>query len=247
MKNLAEFARPGVYLLVGESDAGPHLPRIYIGEADDLRERMEKHYRERDWWTRLIAFSSSDDFFNKAHVQFVESRLLELARAVRRAQIDNQNLSRRPRISEADIADAERFLDYMLLLLPILGVSAFDLPNPEEKASPRPIVTFILDQRGAKAEGYPTPDGFLVRAGARGRAATLPGANSWIKPMREELTKSGILAADAETLVLTQDYVFTSSSTAAAVFIGGHASGPKEWHTIAGKSLRDHEAESVSG
>jgi hypothetical protein len=41
-----EFGRPGVYILVGyEGDAD--RPTIYIGQADDLRERVDQHAKAK--------------------------------------------------------------------------------------------------------------------------------------------------------------------------------------------------------
>ena len=70
-----EFDRTGVYVLLGPSEEGD-LPAVYIGEGDPTRYRLEQHYREKDFWTSLIVFTSKDKNLNKAHVQYLESRLV---------------------------------------------------------------------------------------------------------------------------------------------------------------------------
>ena len=50
--------------------------------ATRTRPRLEQHYREKDFWTSLIVFTAKDKLhLNKAHVQYLESRLVSLAYA----------------------------------------------------------------------------------------------------------------------------------------------------------------------
>jgi hypothetical protein len=77
-KQSPEFARTGVYVLVGPPEESG-LPRIYVGEGDPIKPRLEQHAAKKDFWTSCIAFTSKDGNLNKAHVQFIESRLIELA------------------------------------------------------------------------------------------------------------------------------------------------------------------------
>lgn len=94
----AELMRAGVYVLVGESDAGP-LPRAYIGEGDPVRPRLEQHGRSKDFWTHAVVFTSKDQNLNKAHVQRLESRLVALAVAAKRCELDNGNVPQAPSLS----------------------------------------------------------------------------------------------------------------------------------------------------
>jgi hypothetical protein len=73
-----EFDRPGVYALLGPRESG--AKKIYIGEADVLRDRLKQHGAKKDFWTNLIAFTSSDENLNKAHVRYLEARLVKLAK-----------------------------------------------------------------------------------------------------------------------------------------------------------------------
>ncbi len=64
----SELVRPGVYVLVGPSEVSDKS-RIYVGEADVLRKRLDQHHANRDFWTRAIAFTTKDANLNKAHVK----------------------------------------------------------------------------------------------------------------------------------------------------------------------------------
>ena len=75
----AEFSRPGVYILTGYRSAEDELPTIYIGEGDVLRNRIDAHFQNKDFWDRGIVFAASNNSLNKAHVRWLESALVSRA------------------------------------------------------------------------------------------------------------------------------------------------------------------------
>lgn len=119
-----ELARTGVYVLVGPPEESG-LPPVYIGEGDPIRPRLEQHAAKKDFWTTCVAFTSKEENLNKAHVQFLESRLVDIAKRNKRCLLDNGNVPTLPSLSESDAADAEGFLAEMLLCLPTLGINVF--------------------------------------------------------------------------------------------------------------------------
>ncbi|MFT4041376.1 MAG: GIY-YIG nuclease family protein [Thermomicrobiales bacterium] len=149
-----EFNRPGVYVLIGPSTAGAGRQTLYIGQADHARDRLDQHLRGKADWTHLVLFVSRDDALNKAHVHYLESQLYALAKQTRRADLSNGNAPSAPFLSEADRADAEAFMDDMLLIYPLLGVNAFQPPDepapltleltkPGVTTTPSPITTTL--------------------------------------------------------------------------------------------------------
>lgn len=119
-KKRKELSRAGVYVLVGPAEESG-LPRVYIGEGDPIRPRVEQHASKKDFWTTSIAFTSKDENLNKAHVQYLEARLIALAAQAKRCVLDNGNVPQIPSLSESDTADAAGFLAEMLLCFPVLG------------------------------------------------------------------------------------------------------------------------------
>lgn len=101
---------PGVYLLSGPSDSAVPEVRIYIGETDDLPGRLDSHSKTKDFWNRVIVFTSKDANLNKAHIRYLEARLIAIARAANRAEIENSTFGVLPPLSEPDTAEAEAFL-----------------------------------------------------------------------------------------------------------------------------------------
>ncbi len=122
------FARTGVYVLYCQSEWGT-LPTVYVGEGDPTRPRLEAHYREKDFWTSLIVFSAKDRSLNKAHVQYLESRLVALARNAKRCVVENGNVPQLPHLGVAERAAMETFLEEMLLIYPLGGLTAFEVPH----------------------------------------------------------------------------------------------------------------------
>ena len=56
--------------------------------------------------------------------------------------------------------------------------------------------------------------------------------------LRETLTDDGVLMPEPGGRRLGEDYVFSSPSAAAAVFLGRSANGRDEWKTEAGMTLK---------
>ena len=107
VKARPELAQTGVYLLLGPRPDGEG-DMLYVGEGDPIRPRLESHYAQKDFWTRAIGFTTTTaGQLNKAHVQFLESRLIALARAAKRMPLDNANQPAEPSLSEADRADRD--------------------------------------------------------------------------------------------------------------------------------------------
>ena len=83
VKARPELAQTGVYLLLGPRPDGEG-DMLYVGEGDPIRPRLESHYAQKDFWTRAIGFTTTTaGQLNKAHVQFLESRLIALAPAAK--------------------------------------------------------------------------------------------------------------------------------------------------------------------
>lgn len=233
VRKLPELARTGVYVLWDPSESG-QLPLAYIGEGDVLLPRLDSHAKTKDFWTQAVVFTSKDQNLNKAHVQYLEARLVELAGEAKRCKLDNDNAPKAPSLSEADAADSEAFLADLLLCLPIVGVSFFDKPR-----APAGKRTLILQVKGAKARGYEGVDGFVVRKGAPAVKSQAPSIQMYLAELRHTLQAKGVLVDAGETLKLTQDYTFSSPSMAAGVLLGRSSNGRMEWKDAEGRSLKE--------
>lgn len=229
-----EFNKTGVYVLVGSSE-GSGLPLIYIGEGDPVKDRLNQHYSKKDFWDWAVFFVTKDNSLNKAHVQHLESRLLELAHAAKQCKLDNTQKPLAPTLSKSQTADVESFLLDMLSIFPLLGLSVFE--KTETRSKPGELL--FIEAKGIKATGYEGPKGFIVLKGSELVKKEVPSIHAYMTTLRNDLLEQGVISANGGAYVFNQDYVFNSSSTAAGVIQGRTANGRKDWKNKEGKTLRE--------
>jgi len=235
----SELKRTGVYVLWGPGESG-QLLRLYIGEGDPVLPRLDQHAKQKDFWTHAAVFSSKDQNLNKAHIQYLEARLVTLAAEAKRAELDNANVPQLPAMSEADAADSESFLDDLLLCLPVVGISLFDKAKTGQAISRE----LFIHSKGVEARGIDSSEGFIVRAGSQAVTDEVASIHPFLIDMRKSLLKQGVLELAGASFRVTQDYTFNSPSTAAGVLLGRSANGRTEWKDVKGRTLREiQEAE----
>lgn len=232
----SDFERPGVYVLFGRGDDG--IAQAYVGEADELRKRISQHYASFGFWERAVAFVSRDQDLNKAHVRYLESHMIARGNAAKRSQLINGTAPPVPQLSETDEADADAFLQDILLILPLVGVDTF-MPA-EAKPAAQPVLH--LRGRGAEATGYESADGFTVRSGSLAAGSEVPSVHEYLRKLRIKLVESGVLVPDGNRLRFAQDYAFNSPSTASGVVLGRTSNGRADWKDSARRTLAELQA-----
>ena len=230
-----DLVGPGIYLLIGPTESGFPLSRVYIGETDDLPGRLDSHNKNKDFWNRAVVFTSKDENLNKAHIRYLEARLIGLVKAANRAELDNSNIGSLQRLSEPDTAEVESFLDEMLLIYPVLGVQVFQKAEEQPSSS----VRLYLVGKDTNAEGTETSDGFVVYAESLARAVAVQSIHEYGRQLRDALVDRGLFVEDGKHFRLTEDYEFASPSTAAMVMLGRTSNGRVEWKTAEGQTLKE--------
>jgi len=233
-----ESERSGIYLLTG-TDPETGSPAIYIGEAENIRSRIKSHV-DTDFWNQAIYFVSKDENLTKAHIRYLEGRLIELSRTAARALVTNGQSSG-AKLPESDREDMEVFLEKICQLLPVLGVDLL-VPAPGAAAAARTVLVCAI--KGLKAKGYRIPNGFLVLEDSEAVARERASSEKWPWPrnMRQALKSDGTLSEHGDWLVFTRNVELASPSAAAAVVHGGHANGLTAWKTSDGKTLKELES-----
>ena len=231
-----ELEKAGVYILVG-SDPHTNQPRAYIGEAEIIRDRLKQH-KTKEFWVSAIGFVSKDENLTKAHVRYLESRLLTEAAGVGRFALE-QNQSAGSRLPESDREDMEVFLGRIRQLLPVLGSDILaPVAQPTAKAPPGGLLFCRI--KGAEARGQRTANGFVVFRDSSAVLDQRPSAESYpyVVSQRNQLIEDGSLIEKNGFLIFTKDAEFSSPSAAAAVVHGGSANGLVAWKTKEGISLK---------
>ena len=238
--NRGEFLKTGVYILVGSTEES-NLPTIYIGEGDPVKWRLDNHYREKDFWDWAAFFVTKDSSLNKAHVKYLESRLLALATEAKQCRFDNTKSSSSPSLSESETADVESFLSDMLNIFPLLGLSVFE--KLETNTKPRDL--FFINTKEITASGYEDPKGFVVRKESQMVAEVTPSLNEHYISIRKDLMDQGIVIPQEQHFVFTQDQVFSSPSKAGAVISGRPTNGRTDWKMKDGRTLKEVQEASI--
>ncbi len=234
-RGLPELRRTGVYFLVGP-DIESGEERIYIGEGDPVLARLDSHAAARPFWTQAFVFTG-DSTLNKAHIRYLESKLIDLATRAKQSTMDNRKRTESPSLVASELAYANGFLQDLLLCYELVGSRAFLAPEGAEE-SPQLLV---CKGTHAAAQGRQDGGGLVVLVGSRARRVASPKAPNHLLVKRQRLTDDGVLREEGDSLVFTQDYRFDSTSTAAGVVLGTSASGPERWRDNSGRSLKDRE------
>ena len=234
---------PAVYMLFGTDDDGARL--AYIGESEEALTRLKTHVSEKDFWNEALVFVSKDNNLNKAHIKYLESRLIEVAKERERYRL-NQVSPKLPRINESDRATMEEFLANIFFLVDVLGHKIFE-DNAAPVSEKGEQILFVTKRkvRGCDAKGYPTTDGFKVLAGSKAATEPTPTMPKGRIQLRERLIAEGILvwSRDMKDLAFEKAHEFTSASAAAALCLAASANGLVEWVTEKeGIRLKDFEA-----
>lgn len=228
-----DLKRAGVYVL-WEPGSLEDAPLAYVGETDDLLTRLKQN-EDKEFWTQAVIFTSKDQNLNKAHVQYLEARLLQLAREAKRCKLENSTQPQGPSLSESDRADAELFLSDVLLCLPLVGISFFSNPSSYHHDGP----LFHLNAKGLRSSGYEIPSGFVAKAGSQASKEEVPSIHKYLSVIRSNLVANGILSERGTYLHLRDDFVFNSPSQSAGVLLGRSANGRDEWKNSEGLTLKN--------
>ena len=256
VKGRKEFQQPGVYMLIGGG-------RIYIGEGDPVGPRLESHVRQKDFWKKAIFFNSEAGRLNKAHVQHLESRLIQIAKEAGKAALENGNMPIAPALSESEYAFAENFLNDILLILPLLGFHQLALGDEDDAVAQEDDQSDVADSsEGKKAALYSSlPKGMQFKMDYRNLDSTLEIVDGGVmvkkgsqvmEPVfptfeqqspayagqRRQLVESGIIQVFDQRAFFTEDQFFSSGSAAAAV-VRGRTSNANRWVSQDGVSLGD--------
>lgn len=234
-----DFGQAGIYILEGPSGISG-IPDIYIGEADPVGARILDHYKKKDFWIRVIVFTSKDSSLNKAHVKYLEFRLIAIAQSVRRSNLLNKALPNPPSLSDVDKADVESFLDVMLSILPNLGLMAFTKPLTPANGK----IRLAIQRKNIIAYGRESHKGFLVFKGSQAVRCSTRSLWNWLSEDRERLINQGVLVENGVGYLFSEDCLFKSPSWAAGVVLGSNSSGQTVWVDELGRTLKELKEES---
>lgn len=253
LKNNVKAQRPGVYFLFG-SDTETSNPMVYIGEAENVYDRLQNHIVNKDFWNEVIFFVSKDENLTKSHVKYLESRLIQIANSTRRYKVENSNHSQEASLPIADKAAMEEFLTFLRLLLGVFGHKLLEYLNETsrhegvktESINEQPLAIlsneFYLSVGGVDAKAIQTDEGMVVLKGSRAKLKCVNSLNQSCKDIREDLKKKGVIVEQGGMYIFNEDTLFSTPTQAASIITGYNYSG-NNWFNKEKKSLKEVEEE----
>lgn len=208
----------------------------YIGESENIKDRLKQHNKEKDFWEVAVVFISSNQRWqlSKADIKLLEHSAYIKAKKAKRYFI-NQNIPTRSPVTEAREADLIDLLNTIDILLTSLGypiftelVSGIDSEIEDEDV-------FYTTYRESNAKGIYTNEGFVVMKGSQVTAKE--GTKGFkMNHILEGLIETGVVNRNG---VFTEDHLFTSPSTAIDVIVKASYNGWNSWKNINGLTLHD--------
>ncbi|MEE1651382.1 GIY-YIG nuclease family protein [Brachybacterium sp. J144] len=262
-----EASRTGIYILFGTGDDDERV--AYIGESDNVGKRLVDHDAKKDFWDEVVIVTSKDANFTSAHVRYLESRLVRIAKDIGRIPLVNiQGPTGGADLPEADASDMDYFIDQVRILMPVLGHDIF-----RGRATAQSALAGRAEGQTALELEQVAPDSpaFFLRAtkGMDARAQVIDGEFTLLEGsivssvMRRSEKQAASTARQFENRSLQhadlmkvveplgggelgrvlKDVVYSSPSAAAAVVLGrASANGRIEWVDELGKSYGAWEA-----
>lgn len=240
-----EAARTGVYLLLGDDPSALGGQSAYIGEGDNVSKRLYQHARPetqggKDFWDRVIVFTSKDANLTKAHVRYLESRFIEIANRAKRVTLTNGTNPDPIALPEADVSDMEYYIDQARIVLPVLGVNLLrsakttagtPVATDPQPTSDSPIFSLEMPSQGIAARAQVADGEFTVFEGSGARIEWVGEEGQSYSGLRAKLEEDGTLEVPpgGTTMRFTRDHVFSSPSAAAAAITGRSANGRTKW------------------
>jgi len=243
----------GIYILLDDTEEGF---TAYIGEGENIANRIKSHDAKKDWWTRAVLVTSAANNLHKAHVQYLEARLVEEGIKANNTVFDNGNKPNPASLSEADCANMEAFIEQLLMILPAIRVDIFtskakpdnsivDLKPKEERIE----FELTLKKEGIKALAILEDGEFVVQKGSLARIDYIGdrAEKSHYWKLYDRLIEQGILADEGKHRVFTKSYAFSSTSAAGAICNGRSTAGPIAWKVKGTKmTYKEWEANNLS-
>lgn len=95
-----------------------------MGETDNVGKRLADHNKDdaKEFWEQTCIVTSKDQNLTKAHVRYLEGRLIAIATEAGRAKLVNGTAPNFGLLPEADLSDMEFFIEQLRVVLPVLGM-----------------------------------------------------------------------------------------------------------------------------
>ena len=223
-----EIDKPAVYVLLNRETR-----KAYIGQTDSFKKRLQQHWN-KSFWTEALCFQANDNSLHLTSIHYLEALAYELAKKVGRYDLsENTLVPKKPATTPQHRIPAEQFFEYVQFLTQFIGCDIFAAKQKQIQSDEH---VFYCKQSGCDASGVLKEDGFLVFTGSVLRVGVRASASALFQEQRKAFIEKQCNVVKGVP-VTKCDYLFSSPSVAAGMFIGGSANGWTEWKDKEGKTL----------
>ncbi|RYD85732.1 MAG: GIY-YIG nuclease family protein [Verrucomicrobiaceae bacterium] len=251
-----ELQKTGIYILAGDDPDNPHKLKVYVGEGDDVVERLKVHEKDasKEFWTHAYIVTSKDANLTKAHARYLESRVIGLVKLADRAVLANGNSPPSKQLPESDVADMEFFLEQVQVVLPLLGLDALRPQGPSASAAfidpaNSSALELILtnEKHGVAAKAVENDGEIVVLAGSVATAHAF--VSNTYADQRAELIRNGSMEKMGDDhYKFSKNVSFSTPSAAAAVVLNRNSNGRVEWRLkTTGQTLKQWQDAKLQG
>lgn len=103
----------GVYLLLSQY-------MVYVGQASDLKIRLNQHLTGKDWWQSAVILTTKDDSFTHSDIDYLENILIDKAFNIDRLDCDNKQKGNPTKVDKFRKVVLEQYLEEALFLMQLI-------------------------------------------------------------------------------------------------------------------------------
>jgi len=156
MKDRSEINKPGIYILLNKTgDSDNKSPRLYVGEGDPAKTRIEAHAKNLPWWSDVLVFTSATNNLDKTKIQWIEAELIRAARKNGSARVE-QNKMNYPTVDELVEAQCAGFAKKIIACTQLLNLNYFSYAENQTEQTRPEVIT--KPTKAPRVVTLPTPD-----------------------------------------------------------------------------------------
>jgi hypothetical protein len=238
-----------IYFLLNTSED----KKAYIGQTDSINQRLDDHFRNKDWWTdSIVIFYTIDNSLTKSDTLFIEKLLVSKVSQFSEYELLNK-IEPNDRIVEKHKLPALREFEKMVyLILGVLGIEIFEELKIKKEENLEINNDFGIREEYKesvevvcknKANGlfFSKTNELIVKAGSLVKKPSNHFEElKYYKLFAKLLEDKVIVSKDSENYYFLKDYKFKSPSAASTIILGRSSNGLIDWKLLStNKTLKE--------
>lgn len=237
-----DLKQPALYILLENLNSfADEKPKAYIGQAEDVGQRIEQHFGgKNDFFQTVLVFVSTDHSINKADVQYLEYKAINAAKEANRFDMSSNSQSGTlPHLTPDQLDVIDEFREFVWLLTSFAGCRIFIKPISQASAKKQEEnERFHISWDSINAYALFGQDEMVLLKGSELRKSTVASAKPEKRnALLNSMLKEGIIKDQGDCFVLLTDKAFPSPSTCAWVCTGTGLNGWDHWKNEKGQTL----------